>query len=194
MRTNPACAFARNALLGHLLSKGDFGVAATITLTLQLIETATDLAADRFVIQSGDDDERRLLGVGHALLLARAIVIALALWMAAPLAARFFHLPETIWAFRMAAAALLIKGFSHLDNKRAQKRLDNRAAMWIEVAPQLGALTLTWPVVALCADYSAVVWLTVAQALMGVAIGHVAATTRWTAKDDAGKDAASHET
>ena len=32
------CSFARNALLGHLLSKSDFGIAATITLTLQLLE------------------------------------------------------------------------------------------------------------------------------------------------------------
>ena len=34
-----ACSFARNSIIGYSLSKGDFGIAATITLILQLIET-----------------------------------------------------------------------------------------------------------------------------------------------------------
>ena len=39
------CSFLRNALLGHWLAKGDFGIAATLTLTLTLIEILSDLGA-----------------------------------------------------------------------------------------------------------------------------------------------------
>ena len=44
--------FARNAMLGHLLSKGDFGVAAGLTLTLQMLETLSDVAVDRMIVRS----------------------------------------------------------------------------------------------------------------------------------------------
>ena len=42
-----ALSFVRNVLLGHALSRGDFGIAATIALILQLIETLSDLGSDR---------------------------------------------------------------------------------------------------------------------------------------------------
>lgn len=173
------CSFARNALLGHLLSKGDFGIAAVITLTLQLLETATDIAADRFIIQSDTGDDRKLLGIAHAVQLLRAIVIAAALWLVAPFAAAFFHVPEAAWGFRAAAAALLVKGFTHLDSKRLQKLLDNRAAMLLEVVPQACAMLLTWPAVLYWQSYEAIVWLTLAQAGLGVLISHLVARTRW---------------
>jgi O-antigen/teichoic acid export membrane protein len=173
------CSFARNAMLGHLLSKGDFGIAATITLTLQLLETATDVAADRFVIQADSGSDRTLLGVAHTVQLIRAILIAGLLWLAAPLAAEFFHTPEAAWGFRAAALALLVKGFTHLDSKRLQKQLDNRAAMALEVVPQAGALLLTWPAVKFFPSYEAIVWLTLAQAILTVAMSQLIARQRW---------------
>jgi O-antigen/teichoic acid export membrane protein len=174
-----ACSFGRNALLGHLLSKGDFGIAATITLTLQLVETATDLAADRFVIQSDAGSDRQLLGTAHAVQVIRAVLIAALLWLIAPFAAAFFHMPETVWGFRAAAAALLVKGFTHLDSKRLQKQLDNRAAMALEVGPQALCLALTYPAVLLWPGYESIVWLTIAQAVLGVALSQVIAHQRW---------------
>ncbi|MFM1817004.1 MAG: hypothetical protein RLZ98_3699, partial [Pseudomonadota bacterium] len=41
-----AAALARNMLIAAWLSKGDFGIAATILLVLQLVETLSDLGAD----------------------------------------------------------------------------------------------------------------------------------------------------
>ena len=41
-----ACAFVRNAIIGHMLAKGDFGIAATLTMVLQLIESMTDVGAE----------------------------------------------------------------------------------------------------------------------------------------------------
>ena len=173
------CSFARNALLGHLLSKGDFGIAATITLTLQMLETATDVAADRFVIQSDTaEGDPAIMGVAHAVQLIRAVVIGALLWLAAPWAAGFFHVPEAAWGFRAAALALFLKGFTHLDTKRLQKALDNRAAMVLEVAPQAVALALTWPAVILWPSFEAIVWLTLAQAVLTVVLSQIMARRR----------------
>ena len=89
------------------------------------------------------------------------------MWLIAPLAAGLFHVPQAAWGFQAAALALLVKGFTHLDSKRLQKQLDNRAAMLLEIVPQAGALLLTWPAVKLWNSYEAIVWLTLLQAGLG---------------------------
>ena len=46
-----ALSFVRNALIGHALSKGDFGIAAAITILLQMVETLSDLGSDRMILR-----------------------------------------------------------------------------------------------------------------------------------------------
>lgn len=46
--------FARNAIVAHWLSKGDFGIATAILLLLQLLDTLSDLGADRLIVQARD--------------------------------------------------------------------------------------------------------------------------------------------
>jgi O-antigen/teichoic acid export membrane protein len=174
-----ACSLLRNAMLGHMLAKGDFGVAMTILLTLQLLETATDVAADRFLVQADDAEDRRLMGAAHAILLARALLIGCVLWLLAPLAAAFFRIETAEWAFRAAAVTLVIKGFMHLDWRRRQRHLDNRAAVAVELWPQAATLALTWPFVNLWPGYEAVVWLSLFQALATVAVSQLVAERPW---------------
>jgi O-antigen/teichoic acid export membrane protein len=176
-----SCSFLRNAMLGHWLSKGDFGIAATITISLQLIEILTDLAADRLIIQADDADEARIMGTAHSLNVLRGLLIGIALWLAAPFIAGFFHVAEAVWAFQAMALAPLIKSFVHLDCKRQQRRLDNRANVALEVAPQALALALTPIVVKLYPGYQGVVWLTVAAAVVTVVVSHIYATRPWRA-------------
>ena len=64
-------AFGRNAILGRMLSPTDFGVAAALTVMLHGIETISDLAVDRMILQADDSGDRRLLAAGHALSLLR---------------------------------------------------------------------------------------------------------------------------
>ena len=179
-----SCSFLRNAMLGHWLSKGDFGIAATITISLQLIEILTDLAADRLLIQADDKDEARIMGTAHTINVLRGCLVAVALWLAAPFIAAFFHVAEAVWAFQAMALAPLIKGFVHLDCKRQQRRLDNRANVALEVFPQVFALALTPLVVKLYPGYQGVVWLTVAAAVVTVAVSHLYATRAWRAGVD----------
>ncbi|KAB2847409.1 MAG: oligosaccharide flippase family protein [Hyphomicrobiaceae bacterium] len=179
------CSFLRNAMLGHWLSKGDFGIAATITISLQLIEIITDLAADRLIIQAEDKDEARIMGTAHTINVLRGLLIGVALWFAAPFIAAFFHVKDAVWAFQAIALAPLIKGFVHLDCKRQQRKLDNRANVALEVFPQVFALAMTPIVVTLYPGYQGIVWLTVVAALVTVAVSHLYATRRWRADLDA---------
>lgn len=172
--------FLRNALVGHMLSKGDFGIAATLTLMLQMIDALSDLGAERMLVQAPDGDEPRLEAVAHALLVARGALTGLVLLAIAPLVVRFFRLDDALWAFQAIAVVPVVRGFQHLDSRRAQRRLDNRPLMLIEVVPQATVLLLALPVLVAAPGYAAVLWLSLLQAAMTVAASHALSERRYT--------------
>jgi O-antigen/teichoic acid export membrane protein len=173
--------FVRNALLGHLLAVGDFGVAAALTITLQLTEMVTDIAADRMLVQADDGDDPKLLDTAHAIMLARGVGLALLLWLTAPFMAGEFAAPHAVAAFQAIALVPLVKGFLHLDWRRAQRRLDNAPSVIMEIASQGAALAVIWPAVQLTGSYTAMLWSAAAQALVLVAVSHSQARTPWRA-------------
>lgn len=177
--TAQALSFARNAILAHWLAKGDFGIAAAILLLLQMVETLSDIGADRLIVQASDGDEPRFAATAHLTLVVRGFATFLAIAAASVPLASFFDVPHAAWAFAAAGFAPFVKGFLHLDARRAQRRLDNRPQMMIELAPQVVALALTIPVIELSRGYAAVVWLSLAQALVAVAVSHLLAERRY---------------
>lgn len=170
-----ALSFLRNALIGHALSMGDFGIAATITLTLQLMETLSDLGTDRLIVQARDGNDETFVATAHSTIAARGIVTAILVYLAAHPVARFFSIPEAAWALQLAALVPLLKGFQHLDYRRAQRRLDNTPQLLLEVVPQAVALLATIPLVVHFGNYAVALWLAVIQAAAAVAISHVLA-------------------
>lgn len=167
--------FARNALLGHMLAKGDFGVAALLTLLLQLLDGLTDLGVDRLIIQAPDGDEPHFVAANHTALVIRGLFIGTVLFISAGSIAGFFAIPAAESALAAIALVPLIKGFQHLDCRRAQRRLDNRPFLWIEILPQATALLLAWPVITYIPDFHAVVWLSLIQAGVTLLVSHAVA-------------------
>lgn len=174
------CSFLRNALLGHWLSQGDFGIAAAITLLLQLVDTLSDIGADRLIIQAPDGDAPGLQATAHATLIARGALTSLLLLIAAAPTTAFFAIPEAAWAFQAIAFAPLIKGFLHLDARRYQRSLRNRPHVLIELLPQVVALLLTIPALFFTPDYSVVVWLALTQAAVAVGVSHALSERAYT--------------
>ena len=172
--------FARNAILGHLLSKGDFGVGATILIALQTLEIATDIAADRMILQADDGDDPRLIATAHSIQVFRGLLTALTLWLAGPLVARFFGVAEAAWVFQAAAVVPLLKGLTHLDARRMQRRLSHGPFALTEMGPQLIATLATLPILWIWHDFTAVLWLSVVQAAAGVIVSHMVAERAYT--------------
>ena len=164
--------FLRNALIGHALSKDNFGIATTITLILQVVETLSDLGADRLIVQSAVGDEPRFIGTAHTMLIMRGVLLSILLWTFGPAVAEFFGAGHAASAFQIVAFVPLIKGFMHLDFRRAQRHFDNRPQMIVEALPQAVALALTYPALAMSHDFNAVVTLSLAQAIATVILSH----------------------
>jgi O-antigen/teichoic acid export membrane protein len=169
------CSFARNAIVGYWLSKGDFGVAATITIALQMLETLSDLGADRLLVQASDGEDPRLMAAAHATLLVRGVFTSALLFLAARPIVDFFGIPDAKTAFQIAALVPMIKALMHLDSRRQQRGLQNRNFLLIEVVPQAVGLLATLPIVYMTRSYHAVVWLAILQALLSVAASHALA-------------------
>jgi len=174
------CSFLRNALLGHWLSQGDFGIAAAITLMLQLVDTLSDIGADRLIIQAPDGEAPGLQATAHATLIARGAITSLLLFLAAAPTTAFFGIPQATWAFQAIAFTPLIKGFLHLDARRYQRVLNNRPQILIELLPQLAALLLTLPALLLTPDYSVVIWLSLTQATIALVVSHALSERTYT--------------
>jgi O-antigen/teichoic acid export membrane protein len=174
-----ACSFARNALIGHALSRGDFGIAATITMALQLLETLSDVGADRLIVQDSRGDTPALCGTVHAVMIARGVLMAAALYVGAVPVADFFGVPEAAWAFQTIALVPLARGFMSFESRCAQRRLNNRPVVAVEVLPQAAALLATLPLLLIEAGYGTVVWLALIQSVLAVAVSHGVAERRY---------------
>lgn len=168
---------ARNAILGHVLSPRDFGIAASITLLLQVVETLSDLGHDRLIVQAKDGGSDSFIATAHSVLVARGLLLAAILFAAAPWAAGFFLVPEAADAFRLMALVPLIKGFMHLDCRKAQRDLNNAPQLAVEIAPQILALAAALPLLALSSDYRAVVMLALIQAISTVMTARMLASS-----------------
>ncbi len=169
------CSFLRNAILGHLLAKGDFGVAATLTMVLQLIESLTDVGADRLIVQAPGGDAKRFIATAHSVLIGRGVLTAVLLYLSSGPFCRFLDIENARHAFELIALVPLIKGFMHLDTRRAQRGLNNGPQVVIEVIPQAVALLLVLPAVMMHPDYTAVASVSVAQAVTFVIASHAVA-------------------
>lgn len=169
------CSFLRNAILGHVLAKGDFGIAATLTMVLQLIESMTDIGADRLIVQAPDGNTPRFIATAHSVMIGRGALTSLILFMIAGPFCGFIGIPEAQTSFEIIALVPFIKGFSHLDARRAQRDLDNRPQTLAEVVPQVAALALTLPALWLMPTYAAVAALAMAQAFASLAASHAVA-------------------
>ncbi|MEZ5843545.1 MAG: oligosaccharide flippase family protein [Hyphomicrobiaceae bacterium] len=171
-----AASFARNAVLGHWLAKGDFGVAALITLTLQMVEVLSDLAADRMIVQDEDGDAAHLMATLHTVQVARGFALALLLAAGGGLIAHAFSVADATLALQAMALVPLVKGFQHLDFRRRQRTLDNRGFALVEAVPQIVALALIVPALLVRPGYGIVVLLALAQAAVAVFLSHWLAT------------------
>lgn len=173
--------FLRNIAIARLVSVEDFGVVVLLSLTLSVVETVSNLAIDRLLVQAPDGDDPQLQATAHALQVARGVVGGLVVFAAAALVARIFKVPDAAWAFQALALVPLIRSFAHLDNVRVQREMHFQPTFWVIALPTGLSLMVAIPVAYWSRDYSAIVWATLAQALAHTAVTQLLASRpyRW---------------
>ena len=165
----------RNVLLARLLGPEQMGMALMLAILLRCLEMISYLAADRLLVQARDGNTSRFQANAHGLEVMRGMLSGSLLGALATPAAFAFGHPEMAPAFVALGLVPLLRGFSHLDYRRMQRILDFGPTFRVESPANLVATLSVWPVWMLTRDYTALVWVSLVQAITHVALSHVLA-------------------
>lgn len=173
------CRFVRNVIFARILSEADFGVAATFALTLTSLELVANLSIDRVIVQSKDGDDPEFQAVAHTVQIARGAFMAVMLAVIAFPIAYIFKVPETRWAFLALAIAPAIRCFQHFDINRFERSMRFGPRVMVEGGSQVLITIASAPLAFWLRDYTAMLWILLADAVIVVAGTHLFAERRY---------------
>lgn len=174
-----ALSLLRNAIIGHLLSPRDFGIASTFAITVSIIEMASDMGSDKLLVQAKDGNDTLLQNTAQFFAIIRGFISGFFLFLVAPYVAALFKISEAEWAFSLLAFVPIIRGFMHFDVKRFHREMNFFPNLFAELTPQVITFLLTLPIVMIRTDYSAVIDLILLQSLLLVLMTHFLAKRRY---------------
>lgn len=173
--------FLRNMLLARLLTKADFGVAASFSLVISLLEMAGKMAIAQLVVQDKDGDRPQFLATAQFIQFVMGAGSALAILGAAAPLASLLGVQDRTWAFRWLALLPLCKGLESLDVRRMARDLKFLPGTVMEVVPQIIITLAVWPLGVWFGDYRIVLVLLVVKAMLSLTASHLLAERayRW---------------
>jgi len=173
------CSFARNIIIARLISPADFGIASMFAISLSLVEMISSLAAEKLIIQASEGDSERFQSTIQCLQFFRGCVIGLVLFSIAGPLARLFGVEDARWAFRWLGFIPFIRGLIHQDMTRLQRHMKFGPSILVEVGVSVVVTIAAFPLGKWFGDYSAMLWIIVAQAGIGVLGSHIVAERRY---------------
>ncbi|MGB9552970.1 MAG: oligosaccharide flippase family protein, partial [bacterium] len=173
--------FLRNMILARLLTKADFGAAATLGIVLGLLELTAKTGIARFVVQDRDGDRPEFIATVHAFQTCLGLLSALLVLAATPFSARIFDLHGPLWVLCLLALIPLLRGLEHADVRTFERNLRFGPSTMVEMVPQVIITAAAWPVAIWLPDFRCVLVLMIAKSAMSCAMSHVLANRpyRW---------------
>ena len=174
-----ASSFVRNIVLARLISPADFGIAAILGVTLQMVEMFSNVAGDMLLIQAKDGDWEQLQGTAQLLRAGRGLINGLLILAFAWPAARLFGVPHAAWAFRCLGLLPLIRGLFHLDMSRLQRHFRFGPAVLVDAGANWCATLVAIPIALWLRSYAAMLCALLIQAAVATALSHILAERRY---------------
>jgi O-antigen/teichoic acid export membrane protein len=173
--------FVRNMILARVLTKADFGIAATLGLVITLLEFSAKLGAARFVVQDKEGHEPNFIAATHLVQFSAGAFGAILMVASAPLLARLFGVPALGATITWLGVIALSRGLEHMDIRRYERDLRCGPSTLAEAMPQLVITLAAWPVAIWLKDFRAVLVLVVAKTALSCLISHLLAEQpyRW---------------
>jgi len=91
-----ASSFARNVILARLLTKADFGIAATFSMIIALLEFSAKMGVARFLVRDRHGNDPDCVATAHLVQFSVALVSAVIMAVAAWPLAHLFDIPGQI--------------------------------------------------------------------------------------------------
>ncbi len=162
----------RNGIVARLLKPADFGVGAMFAVTEYFFDLTTSLSPETLLVQAKDGDEPEMQASLHGILAIRGIVLAVLVFLAAPLVASIFNSPHIVDSFRMLALIPIVRGFMHTDLTRYQRSMRFAPRVTFDLATDLALLACAWPAAKYFDDYRALLSLTILKAVINLIASH----------------------
>ena len=166
--------FTRTVILSRVLIPNEFGTAVAISVVISLSGMITDVALDQFVLIDSADKNAQI-AAAHILSIARAVLIAIALWICAPSIAATFGVPELSSNFAYVAFVPLLEGFLHFGIKQIQRDYHYLPETISKLVSIFSGLIVIWPALIVLGDHRVVVVSFIAEKATFVIASHVLA-------------------
>jgi hypothetical protein len=169
---NNGCTFLRNMILARLLSKEDFGVAATLALAVTLFELTGKMSFGQQVIQSKTGDDAGFLAGTHTCQLLTGLLDALLILVFSYPLARWFGMEAHRGALMLMACIPLCAGFASLESSRLSRHMRFAPMMITDTMPQVVITLAAWPLAVWLGDYRAILSLLLVKAGISMISSH----------------------
>ncbi len=129
--------FLRNLVVANFLAPDDFGIAMSFAITVFLLESLSDMAWDRMLVQAPDGDDDELMACAHFLTFLRGVISATVVFLIAGPLSKYYSCPEALWAYRTLALVPIIRSFVHLERKRDHRHMEFKKDVATEITSQI---------------------------------------------------------
>jgi len=169
------CMFVRNLILARLLSKEDFGIAATLALVVSLFELTSKMSFGQQVIQSKSGDDPVFVESAHACQGLSGVLDGLLILVFSYPLAHWFGMEAHRSALMLMSIIPLSAGFRSLENYRLLRHMRFGPLVYTDTMPQVMITVAAWPLAAWLRDYRAILSLLLVKAIASLVISHVVA-------------------
>lgn len=177
-------AVARIALFAQVLAPASMGVLVILGAWLRLVEMATDLSIDRFLLREPGGVRRKVQNAAHGTSLVRgAAGSAIMLASLYPLLS-IYGLQAQAPGFVVAALVPFVRGFLHTDYRLANRFLRLRATVIVELGAAAAGLAVAACGAFIAPGPEAFAASLLAQAFGAVALSHLLASRKYTLSFD----------
>lgn len=167
----------RAMLVARLLGPEYFGISITFLLVVSTFALMTDLGIEKWLIQTREEEVEATLPTLATVLLARGVLIGVAILMLSGWIARQFGNPDLAWFYALAAIVPAVEGFRHLDQVVQQRRMNFVPKLKMELGGLVPGVILTIILAFETRSFLAVGIGAVVASTISVVLSHVVART-----------------
>lgn len=170
-----AMLLVRNLLVARLISVENYGIAATFTLALAVIEMTSTFGLQQQLVQDKRGNDPNFQAALQGFQVLRGFVNAAILFALAGPFASFMGVPQVTWAHQLITVILIMNGFVHFDMYRLGRRMQYVPAAMAAVLAPLAALAAIWPLHKVYGDYQVMLWSLIIQSAGTALVSHLVA-------------------
>lgn len=138
--------FVVQLVLAKLLIPTDFGLVAIATLLIAFVETIRETGFSRAFIQRNDgESEMSLFNTVFWMSIGTGVGFYLIIFLTAPLIAKFFHNPDSMWVIRVMAIQMILSSLNTCHNSSLIKKLEYNKLFKVNLLPAITPLFVTVP-------------------------------------------------